>query len=246
MKRIISCWGLTLILSCVNYSFAEDWSQYRGQNGDGISDESITNVNWNAQKPEIIWKASTPLGFSSFSIADGRAFTLIAQKNESGENVETCLALNAKNGEELWAVPFGLSDYGHDGGNAGAPDNKGGDGPRSTPTTDGDHVFVYDAHLVLTCLDAKQGEVIWQRDVLNEFSGENIKWRNATSPLLVNDVIFVGGGGEGQSFLAFNKNSGDLIWKSGNDHSRDSNVYFTQGARPGDLFCSIRTRLNKC
>ena len=39
--------------------------------------------------------------------------------------------------DELWRVPLGASEYGHDGGNSGAPDNRGGDGPRSTPATDG-------------------------------------------------------------------------------------------------------------
>jgi outer membrane protein assembly factor BamB len=71
--------------------------------------------------------------------------------------------------------------------------------------------------MLLTCFDAANGEVVWKHDIVNEFSGRNIKWFNATSPLLVGDVIYVAGGGSGQTFLAFNKNTGEPIWKSGDE-----------------------------
>lgn len=195
---------------------AADWGQYRGQLGNGRSTETLGNTNWKANPPEIQWKAETPLGFSSFAVADGRAFTLIAPMVGS-KKVETCLALDAKSGKKLWSVPLGESDYGHDGGNAGAPGNRGGDGPRSTPAVDGDRVYVYDAHMVLSCFDAASGNRLWRHDVLAEFAGRQIKWRNATSPLIHGDLIYVGGGGEGRSFLAFQKETGELAWKSGDE-----------------------------
>ena len=112
---------------------------------------------------------------------------------------------------------MGKSDYGHDGGNAGADGNRGGDGPRSTPTTDGGRVYVYDSHLVLSCFDAQQGDLIWRRDIVKEFGGKEIKWLNATSPVMDGQVLYVGGGGAGQTFLAFDKSTGDLIWNSGDE-----------------------------
>lgn len=187
-------------------AYSETWPQYRGPNGDGKSGDSIGNV----QNLKTIWKVPTQLGFSSFAVADGRAFTQI-QVNDT----ETLLALNANTGDKLWTNSLGPSDW-RGGGGAGAADNKGGDGPRSTPATDGTHVFVYDAHLALSCFDAASGELVWKRDVMSEFAGRNIKWHNATSPVLDGDRIYVGGGGAGQSFLAFAKN-GSLIWKSGDE-----------------------------
>lgn len=207
--------GLCVVLSslCCN---AADWPQYRGFHGDGVSAETISNTDWKKAEPKILWKSPTPLGFSSMSVADGRVFTIVA-RGEGEEKVETCVALDADTGDELWHVAFGASEYGHDGGNAGARDNKGGDGPRSTPATDGKHVFVYDSHMVLTCLNAKDGAVIWQHDVVKEFSGSPIKWLNATSPLLIGDVVYVGGGGSGETFLAFDRETGNLKWKSGDE-----------------------------
>ena len=204
--RFLGAYVFFIFISC-SVAWADAWPQYRGALGDGKSSESIGSVG----EPKEVWKVPTSLGFSSFAVANGRAFTQI-QVNDQ----ETILALDANSGSKLWSKPLGASDW-RGGGGAGTPDNKGGDGPRSTPSTDGDHVFVYDAHLLLSCYDAKTGDLLWKRDVLEEFAGRNIKWHNATSPLLDGDKIYVGGGGAKQSFLAFDKNTGKAIWKSGDE-----------------------------
>ena len=215
MKRLLLTTLLVACLAAPTVSLADDWPQYRGPLGDGVSQESIPNLDWATNPPKTLWKVPTPLGFSSLSIAGGRVFTLVAREAKNGGKAEVCVALDAASGKELWSVSLGDSDYGSGGGNAGAPDNRGGDGPRSTPATDGKHVFVFDAHLTLACLDAATGEPIWKHDILQEFAGRNIRWLNATSPLLIGETIYVAGGGTGQSFLAFNKNTGELLWKSG-------------------------------
>jgi outer membrane protein assembly factor BamB len=161
----------------------------------------------------VIWKKPTPLGFSSFAISNGRAFTLVANKDKK----ETLIALNADSGEQLWAAPLGSSVYEQGGGNAGTKDNRGGDGPRSTPTSDGKLVFVYDSHMLLSCFDAETGNPVWSHDIVAEFGGRNIKWLNATSPLLDGNMIFVGGGGPGKSFLAFDKTTGKLLWETADE-----------------------------
>ena len=221
---------LTVLLPFTGSAIADSWPQYRGPMGDGKSTESLGDAL--TLKP--VWKVPTELGFSSFAIADGRAFTQIL-----ANDAETLVALDAKTGNELWRKPLGPSDW-RGGGGAGTPDNRGGDGPRSTPSTDGRHVFVYDAHLVLFCFEAKSGNLVWKRDVMQEFAGRNIKWHNATSPLLDGDRIYVGGGGAGQSFIAFAKETGKVIWKSGDEEithatpvvtsmdGRKQVIYFTQ------------------
>lgn len=203
---------LTLFLGWMQTSNADAWPQYRGIQGNGSSTETVPQIDWTSSKPNEVWKVKTPLGFSSFAVADGRVFTLATDSDK-----ETCLALDAQTGDTLWSVPLGSSKYKQGGGNSGAAGNKGGDGPRSTPATDGTLVFVYDSHMLLSCLDAAKGTTIWQKDIVKEFDGKNIKWLNATSPLLDGDRIYLTGGGAGQSFLAFNKNTGDVIWKSGDE-----------------------------
>lgn len=201
-----------LLLLASTVATAADWPQYRGRLGDGKSPETINPPSWDSAAAKLVWKTETPLGFSSFAVAEGRLFTVIASDGN-----EVVLALNAKTGDELWRVPMGSSKYRQGGGGAGTKDNRGGDGPRSTPSTADGNVYVYDSYMVLRCLDAKTGNLVWKQDIVNDFSGSDIKWLNASSPVIDGDTVFVGGGGAGQSFLAFNKNDGQLVWKSGDE-----------------------------
>ena len=100
------------------------------------------------------------------------------------------------------------------GGNAGADGNDGGDGPRSTPTCVDGRVFVLDAHLGLSCLDAETGKEVWKRDILAEHDGRLIQWQSAASPLVEGGLVFVAGGGEGQSLLALDAKTGAVRWKA--------------------------------
>lgn len=210
IKTVLLAAATSIVLN-VSHGFTADWPQYRGIAGDGKSGETIGETRWSGGA-DVVWKTKTPLGFSSFSVADGRLFTLIAT-----DGTEVLLALASESGDELWRVPMGISDYDHDGGNAGAAGNMGGDGPRSTPSVSGGNVYVFDSHMVLRCLNAETGNQLWTQDITNDFDGRNIKWFNATSPVIDGDIVYVSGGGAGQSFLAFNKHDGTLIWKSGDE-----------------------------
>ncbi|MCL4177514.1 MAG: PQQ-binding-like beta-propeller repeat protein [Verrucomicrobia bacterium] len=194
-------------------SRAADWPQYRGLNHDGITTESVTP--WGSQGPRVIWKSPTPTGFSSFSVSQGRAFTLV-QGEVGGATRELCVAFDATSGQRLWEKPVGVAKY-DGGGDSGTSDNKGGDGPRSTPSVDGSSVYVLSAQLYLACLDAATGEERWGKDIIREFKGRNISWQSAASPLIDGDLIFVAGGGPDQSLLAFNKTTGAVVWKTGDE-----------------------------
>ena len=122
---------------------AAEWNQYRGPAGDGKSSESIDSDRFQSGMQRAVWKVPTTLGFSSFAVSGDTVYTVVTRKHE-GEDRETCIAIDSSTGNERWAVPLSASDYGHDGGNAGARDNRGGDGPRNTPTVDNKHVYVYD------------------------------------------------------------------------------------------------------
>ena len=193
---------------------AADWPQYRGPTHDGKTSERLLKT-WPTGGLKQVWKIPTTDGFSVFSVGHGRAFTLVARELD-GVRREVCLALDADTGKELWAAPLGAAKY-DGGGDSGASDNKGGDGPRSTPTVDGDRVYVLDAHLLLVCLEAKTGKPLWSNDLVTSMGARNIAWQNAASPVLDGDVVFVCCGAPGQSLVAFNKRDGSVLWKGEND-----------------------------
>ncbi|MDP6035840.1 MAG: alcohol dehydrogenase, partial [Verrucomicrobiota bacterium] len=105
-----------------------EWPQYRGPNHDGSTIGKIS-TSWSGKGARMAWKTKTPNGFSSFAVSGGQAFTIFTR-----EGKETLVAFDAKNGREGGHVALNPADYGHSGGNAGARNNNGGDGPRSTPS----------------------------------------------------------------------------------------------------------------
>ena len=142
---------------------AADWPQYRGPNHDGVSSEKILTT-WPAGGPRQLWKTPLTDGFSSLTVGGGRAFTLVTREAD-GADQEMCVALDANTGKELWAAPLGIAKY-DGGGDSGTEENSGGDGPRSTPSVDGDRVYTMSARLFLKCLEAGQ----WKRGLDEEFA----------------------------------------------------------------------------
>jgi outer membrane protein assembly factor BamB len=157
----------------------------------------------------------TPAGFSSFVTAEGKVLTVIA-RNIDGVLSEVCVAFDADTGKEIWATTTGRAKY-RGGGDTGAEDNKGGDGPRSTPAVSGNRVYVYSSTMALHCLDLAAGKPVWKKDILQEFNGRNIDWESAMSPVIDGELLYIAGGGAGQAMLAFKKATGDVVWKTGDD-----------------------------
>jgi len=198
-----------LTVGLVN-SYGGDWPSYRGPNGDGVALEK-PKLTWPATGPKVLWKVPVKNGFSSFTIADGKAFTQMNRDIE-GANREVCVALDASTGKEVWSAVVGVGVY-DGGGDSGTAENKGGDGPRSTPTVHGGKVYVFNQLLVLHCLDAETGKSLWTKDLIKEHAGHNISWKNAASPVVDGKKLFIAGGGPGESLLALNEDTGAVVWK---------------------------------
>ncbi len=225
----LRCFTFCLPLLAANL-FATDWPQYRGSNHDGSSPEKIAG-NWPQGGPRIVWKVPLGPSFGSFVVKGaGRAFCFI-QRSVEGRDREVAVAFDANTGKELWSVPLGEPTY----------DKQGGDGPRSTPTVDGDRVYFLGVYLVLSCLDAATGKLIWQHDLTKEYGGKVIRWNSAASPILDGNLIFVNAGGAGQALLAFDNTDGKLVWKGQDDQPTHSSpvpvtiddvrqvIFFTNG-----------------
>ncbi len=178
-----------------------DWPRYRGPTADGTTPEAI-RLSWPSNGPKVLWK--TPLGksFGSFAVAGNKA--CIYQERPPGQ--ESCTAYNAASGHELWSTVVDKTIH----------ENEGGDGPRSTPTMDGDHVYVLSTFLKVQCLAGSNGKMLWSHDLAAEFGGKQLHWGNAASPVVEGNLVIVAGGGAGQSLLAFDKMSGKLAWKCEN------------------------------
>ncbi len=178
------------------------WTNFRGPNRDGRYDEMEVLTKWPAQGLSLVWKQPVGMGYASFTIAEGRAFTIEQRRRQ-----EVVAAYNIDTGRELWAQ----------GWNAEYSDSTG-DGPRTTPTWDDGRLYALGATGELHCLDAKTGAVNWAKNILADNQAENLSWAMAASPLIVDDkVIVLPGGSGGKSVVAYNKLTGAPVWKSQND-----------------------------
>ncbi|MBN9690790.1 MAG: PQQ-binding-like beta-propeller repeat protein [Verrucomicrobia bacterium] len=212
---------------------AGDWPQYRGPHHDGSSSEPI-RTDWTVTPPTVVWKKSIDPAWSSMTVSDGRVFTQV-NRSTSGGNREMCVALDANTGNELWASNLDIADY-PDGGTGST------DGPRSTPTVEGDRVYVLTSYLQLYCLRATNGTVVWKRDFLTEFPGTSvINWQNAASPLVVGDLIFLNSNVSGQRLMAVRKSDGVTVWNGQNDTMTHATpAYVTLGGVPQIMFLTMQ------
>src|SRR6516162_5231067 len=181
---------------------SDGWPQWRGPHRDGVVRAPDLLTDWPDDGPAQLWQARIGDGYSSFAVRDGRVYTLFQQ---GGQEVVQCW--RAEDGKEVWHhsydCPHAPADY---------------PGPRSTPTLDGDRVYTVGSAGTFLCLDAANGSPHWKHELLAEFHTSPPKWGIAFSPLIDGDLVFTSPGGRGgNSLAAFNKTTGELVWKALDD-----------------------------
>src|SRR5207244_1662695 len=96
--------------------------------------------------------------------------------------------------------------------------NSYGNGPRATPSVDGSFVYTVGGTGIMHCLDVATGQVIWSKNLLEEFAAPIPEWGVAFSPLVEGKRVFVmPGGPHGNALAALDKKSGAILWKSHDD-----------------------------
>ena len=175
-----------------------DWPQWMGPNRDAVSQETGLLKEWPADGPQQVWMTDkVGFGYAGPAIADGKVFVL-GSLNE----VTNLLALSESTGKLLWSTPIG-PDY----------KNGWGDGPRSTPTVDGDKVYAMTGSGTLICCQVEGGKEVW-RASMQELGGGIPTWGYAESPLVDGDQVIATPGGDQGAMAAFNKLTGKLLWQT--------------------------------
>jgi outer membrane protein assembly factor BamB len=92
--------------------------------------------------------------------------------------------------------------------------NPYGDGPRGTPTIDGDRVYVEGGRGDVACLDAATGATRWHVNLAADLGGGLPGWGYSESPLVEGDLLIVTPGGPQGALAALNKQTGEVVWRS--------------------------------
>lgn len=175
-----------------------DWPQWRGPDRTDVSKETGLLQEWPKEGPKLAWRVKgVGEGFSTPSIAAGRVYLM---GNVGGK--ECVLALNEKDGKRIWSTPIGP-----------ATEAGGFQGPRSTPTVDGELLYSLGANGELVCLNVMDGKKVWSKNMHKDFDGRMGGWGYCESVLIDGDRLICTPGGK-NALVALNKKDGEVIWKA--------------------------------
>ena len=195
-------------------TLADDWPGWLGPTRDGVYRESGIVEEIPEDGLPVKWRAEVAGGYAGPAVADGRVYVFDYEKrsgeafNDPGtratlDGEERLTAFDAESGEQLWrheyACPYGISYPA---------------GPRCTPTVDGDRVYILGSEGDLRCLRGETGELVWSRSFQEDFAAEVPIWGFASHPLVDGDRLVCMVGGTGQGVVAFDKMTGEVVWKA--------------------------------
>ena len=179
---------------------AEGWPAFLGPDGQNRSADTGLLKEWPSNGPRLLWTArNLGEGYSSVCVVEGKVFTMGTRQGS-----EVVLALDLENGQELWSAR-----------NGSVFNENMGNGPRGTPTYDQGQLYCLGAAGDLSCVNAANGQVKWQQNILQRYGANNIVWGISESPLVDGDKVIVTPGGAGATMVALNKENGNPLWRAG-------------------------------
>lgn len=221
MRALLS---LTVALTMTAPLLAEDWPQFRGPTGQGVSTETGLPTRWSANEA-VAWSTPIPgLGWSSPIVHGDRVYVTTA--TDDGRSLRL-LCLDRATGEILWnteVVRQALDSLLQPGNSYATP----------TPVTDGKHVFVVAFDGTFAAV-GRDGAVTWTNRDFHYYSQHGI----AASPRLYGDLLIMpfdpSSRGEDKkvgwqkpwdkSFvLALDKATGEVRWRASRGLSRIGHV----------------------
>jgi outer membrane protein assembly factor BamB len=203
-----------LLVATLATAVADDWPQWMGPSRDNVWRESEIIKAFPTGGPKILWRTEIAGGFAGPAVADGKVFVT---DYVTGDNVrvsnfdrkeftgtERVLCLDESSGHVLWkheyAVRYTISYPA---------------GPRCTPNVDGNRVYTLGAEGHLFCFDILSGDVVWQKNLKQDYRAKTPLWGYAAHPLIDGNKLLTLAGGAGSHAVALNKLTGAEIWRTG-------------------------------
>lgn len=198
---------------------ADEWLGHLGSLRNGCSGDANWRQDWRDREPESLWRAELGKGVAGVAIANGR---VLAIGNAGGTDTVYCL--RASDGTRIWSLSYSCP--------LGKRMFEGG--PAATPTIDpvARRVFVLSHQGELRCIDMNSGLELWMRHYVRDLGGRMPEYGFAGAPFLSEGVLIVQPGGEGNSIVALDPETGDRRWGAGSDvPSYSAPIGFVHGGR---------------
>jgi outer membrane protein assembly factor BamB len=194
-----------LVASPLSIAYADaPWPSFRGVDRTGVSPEKGLYKAWPKDGPKLVWEAAgAGRGYASVAIADGKVYTLGDGLSTAEDTDEYLTCFDQTTGKQLWKAKTGeaWADRKPDWGSS-----------RSTPTVDGQYVYVLTPQGVLFCFDSV-GKQRWKKDLKADFRGnKDDSWGYSESVLIDGPNLVCTPGGEANTLVALNKTTGEQVW----------------------------------
>jgi outer membrane protein assembly factor BamB len=201
---------LSLFIS-VHFLSALDWNQFRGPDGNGVTEDS----DWDYRKvsnKKIAWSMDVGRGYSAVSTRGTNIYTM---GNKSNKDYVYCIDM--RSGTMIW-------QYTYDAKSGSYP------GPRATPAVEGNRVYTVSREGYLLCLNADTGKKIWDLDLVKKYDAQLPRWGLSGSPVVTDSMVFVNAGLWG---IAVTADKGKKVWvsKTGSPSGYSTHTMFEKGGR---------------
>lgn len=186
-----------------------DYPQFLGPERQAYVPDQALARDWQKQPPETLWRQPVGTGWSGFAIAGRRAVT---QEQRGDQECVVCYDLLT--GSVLWEQRSMARFFA----------DPAGEGPRATPTLEGNRCYTQGAMGRLQCLDLATGNVLWSADTVAagriEGTAKVQQWGMSSSPCISGNMLLTAGPevdehASAASVVAFDKGTGKVLWKAG-------------------------------
>ncbi len=196
-----------------NVSFGEEWPTFRGPQRTAVAPDQNLLQEWPKGGPKLVWTAKgAGRGYASVAVVGGRIYTLGDGLSTANDQDEYLTCFDQKSGQQIWKTKTGQpwtegkSDW---------------QNSRSTPTVDGNLVYVVTPHGQLICCETASGKEVWRKDLKKDFGGsKGDAWGYSESVLVDGNQVVCTPGSEKNTMVALNKKTGDVIWTTSNPGDR--------------------------
>jgi outer membrane protein assembly factor BamB len=179
----------------------DSWPQWRGPNRDGVAPAAAWPDTLKDDRFRIVWE-SPKLGpsYSGPIVSNDTVYTT----ETLDKNTEVVTAFDRATGKPRWTqrwkgsltVPFFAASN--------------GSWIRSTPTLDGDSLYVAGIQDRLVCLNAANGDFRWQIDFAAKYDAGNPTFGCVCSPLVDDTAVYMQAGA---GFAKVDKKTGGVLWR---------------------------------
>jgi outer membrane protein assembly factor BamB len=170
------------------------WPGFRGPDRDDIIRGVRIKTDWSASPPVEMWRRPIGPGWSSFAV---RGDLLYTQEQRGDDEIVACYRLTT--GEPVWRHRDATRFW----------ESNGGAGPRGTPALSNGRVYTFGATGIVNALDARDGSLVWSRNVASATHRQVPTWGFSSSPLVVDDLVIVAASG---TLAAYDVATGNPRW----------------------------------